>query len=184
MTTLSASEAFSHVEDSYRWLAASACSLDSLARMAPADRRTVDTLLPNVDVALQAAILVYGRALIEFYVGGKYSTNIGAKSHFAIDVLSHPDLKHLKAARMGMHVHLTHITEYRDPSNPERAKKPRPDWNAEIPDIVDRLVNLLKSAVDQRPPPKCHAGFTQLLTSTMTRRTNPRYEWPKIVATP
>lgn len=185
MVTLSAARAFCHVEDSYRWLVASACSLDSLATLAPGDRQQVDTLLPNVDVALQAAILVYGRALIEFYASrGSHQTDIGAQSHFDINVTGHQDFEHLQNILPGMHVHLAHITEYRDPSYPEREKKPRPDWNAEIPDIVNRLMKLLESAVDQEPPPKCHAAFRDLLAATVARRSNPRYEWPKISVAP
>lgn len=181
MTPLSAEEAFPHVADAYRWLAASACSLDSLNKMSREDRQKIDTLLPNIDVALNAAILVYGCALIEFYRGGGENTDINAKKHFGIHLGKDRDLKYLKDKILpGMNAHFAHITEYRHPSHPKRATKPRPDWNTEISDIVDRLVNLLKRAVEQKPPPKCQTAFRKLLTATKTRRTDPSYEWKPI----
>lgn len=181
MTPLSAEEAFPHVADAYRWLAASACSLDSLNKMSCEDRQKIDTQLPNIDVALDAAILIYGRALIEFYSGGKQNTDIGAKHHFDIDLGKDKDLEYLRKKILpGMNVHLAHITEYRHPSYPGRATKPRPNWNTEIPGIVDRLVNLLKRAVEQEPPPKCQAAFKELLTATKARRTDSSHDWKPI----
>jgi hypothetical protein len=131
---------------------------------------------------LQAAILVYGRALIEFYLGGKYATDISAQSHLGINVQAHKSLKFLKRVQPAMHVHLAHITEYRDRRHPERGKKPRPNWNSKIPTIVDHIVKLLEAAVGQKPAPKCHAALTQLLTSTLARRADSRYRWPRIRA--
>jgi hypothetical protein len=177
-------EAFRHVADSYRWLAAAGCSHNSpeLAR--------AKNLIRNVDVAIQASALVYARMLIEFWAKGwtgrsKRSdrpTDIGASSHFAFALeASDPDLKYLAADDSGIKdsidKHLSHITEYRDVNHPDRSKYERANWDSEVAPIIQGLVNLLKTAVSQ-PQLKSRAEFAALLAAVEGRLLDQAYAWP------
>jgi hypothetical protein len=64
---ISVRNGFLHVQDSYRWLSALTCCFESLRDFDKQARTKIDASLPNVDVAIQAGVLVYARGIIEFF---------------------------------------------------------------------------------------------------------------------
>lgn len=187
--TITPDQAFWHVADAYRWLAACVCSWERLKPQpaSTSEKRTLDQLVPNVDVAIQAGALVYARKLIEFYRHDGYPRDIKADDHFGVDLESagNADLAYLlETVKPAIDAHLAHLSELREPSHPERSEKERLDWNREITDIADRLVGLLETTVNHQPPPCCVAGFRLLLDATRKRRSNRRFPWPDALIHP
>jgi len=177
-------EAFKHVADSYRWLAAAGCTHGST------ELQRAKTHLTNVDVAIQASALVHARMLIEFWAKGwkgrsqkkDRKTDIGAMSHFGVEIdEKDPDLIYLATDRSGIKdsidKHLSHITEYRDVKNPKRSKHERVDWDSDIPQIIEALVNLLRNAMSQQQV-RCRPQFVKLLAAVEGRLVDQHYAWP------
>src|SRR4051812_21049462 len=105
-------DAFPHVHEHYRWLAAAACSWDDWRSFTRRDLEQLDRLLPNVHVAIQASALVYARGLIEFYRPGKPVSDIRA-SDFGIDVSDEHAFEWLTSeVKPSIDQHLAHITEF------------------------------------------------------------------------
>jgi hypothetical protein len=191
MSKISTRDAFVHVADSYRWLAAAACSWQDLKHggLSSQDLTTVNRLLPNADVAVQASALIYARGLIEFYRRASTETgastkadDIGAKSHFGVIIDNDDqDLKYLIEVKDSIDKHLAHLTEFRDPRHPGRTVHQRLEWNDEIPKIVEALVRLL-GKVTKDAKVSCLAEFTRLVDAVQARRSNRASSWPDLSA--
>lgn len=184
LATIRPHDAFPHVEDSYRWLAACTCSWERLkgGTLKAVDRRALNRLVPNVDVALQAGVLVYARSLIEFYgpTSSRYPTDLRAVL-FGVNLVRDPDYVTLADIKLSIDAHLSHMTELRDPNHPDRrGARDRLDWDHEIPLIVDRLLRLLHESRKQAT--SCASAFQQLLTATQSRRSDPGFRWPGPIA--
>jgi hypothetical protein len=176
-------EAFRHVHEHYRWLAAAACSWNDWPSFTPDDHKHIDRLLPNVHVALQASALIYARGLIEFYDRATNSNplirDIKA-AHFDINVATERRYSWLVAnVKPSIDQHLAHISEYREPALHINPKSPsgRIDWSKEIPHIADELIHFLDVA-QADPKTRCRNAFIRLHDATKHRRADRFFDWP------
>jgi hypothetical protein len=176
-------EAFPHVHEHYRWLAAAACSWDDWPSFTRADHTHLDRLLPNVHVAIQASALIYARGLIEFYDKATHrdpSIRDIKADHFNIDVSAEPDYGRLVGqVKPSIDQHLAHISEYRDPVLHVNKRSPggRLDWSTELPRIADELISLL-DLVQANAHTTCRDAFVRLYQATKRRRTDRFFRWP------
>jgi hypothetical protein len=68
MTNLANKDAFPHVVDSHRWLAASGCAWNLVGPNATgAAKNDAHRLLPNIDVMVRDCLLLHARSLLNFY---------------------------------------------------------------------------------------------------------------------
>lgn len=181
MSSLSDQSAFVHVADAYRWVAAATCTLDDLQRrgFTPKQLAEVRHLVPNSNVAFEASALVYSRALIEFYrprMPRDLQTDIKAED-FGLAFTNDPDVDYLvDVVKPSIDKHLSHLTEFRDDTHPDRTTKDRLDWTNEIPSITDALVRILAKASRQQIPHR--SKFVVLLDAVEKRRKNRSFRWP------
>lgn len=182
---------FLHVQDSYRWLAALTCCFESLRDLNGQARTKIDASLPNVDVAIQAGVLVYARGIIEFFgpANGRPTdlrvANFGVDRAALVALDASGDLEELvKLVKPSIDQHLAHLTAFRDAGHPERDIHPRLDWDSEIPNIADRLERVLGLLIDPTNAGLlCRDAFARLHEAARERRRNATYAWPTIVPT-
>lgn len=187
---ISASSGFLHVQDSYRWLAALTCCFESLRDLGKGARWTIYITLPNVDVGIQAGVLVYARGIIEFFgpATGRLTdlrvANFGVDRAALVALDARDDLDQLiKSVKPSIDQHLAHLTAFRDAEHPERDTHPRLDWNVEIPIITDRLERVLGLLIDPANRDlMCREAFVRLHEAAQARRRDPSYLWPTIEA--
>ena len=176
-------DAFRHVHEHYRWLAASACSWDDWPSFTPTDHQHIDRMLPNVHVAIQASALIYARGLIEFYDRATSANPLirDIKAvHFHLNMSAEPSYSWLVGhVKPSIDQHLAHISEYRETALHVNRKSPagRLEWSEEIPRIADELIHLLDVA-QANPHTECRDAFIRLHDATTRRRSNRFYEWP------
>jgi hypothetical protein len=183
-TAIKPEQAFRHVHEHYRWLAAAECSWNDWPSFTPEDHKHIDRLLPNVDVAIQASALIYARGLIEFYdIRSTYTPtrpDIKAREHFGIDLSADATYKRLvDEVKPSIDQHLCHISEYREPAlhvNP-RSPAGRIDWSRELPRIADELIYMLDAA-QGNPQTDCRDAFARLHHATKHRRSDRFFSWP------
>jgi hypothetical protein len=179
-----------HVIDAHRWFSAAIRSLRDLKQggLSQHEIAAAMHLLPNVDVAIQASALVYGRGLIEFYAfdwsdlpKGKLTRkdgDIGARSHFGAQYPSaDADLTYLVARKDAIDKHLSHLSELRYAGHPERTQHDRPDWDQEIDTIAHHVTAMLDKTKVQTQV-KCQTYFSDLAMAVRRRMEDRTYMWP------
>jgi hypothetical protein len=187
MTELAKKEAFFHVVDSHRWLAASGCAWNLAGPNAPtATKDKPHESIPNIDVMIRDCLLLHARALIKFYknIGGKRTDIKVADFGCAIDVLHTSTLdKYLN----GIEVHLLHLTDWRDyayrnaHAKGTDANRARPDWDNCSARIVEDILTCLGnvSAPGNNLWP---TAFRALHDASLARYKNKSSDWPTNLA--
>jgi hypothetical protein len=107
MTKLNKDDAFFHLIDSYRWLAASGCAWNLVGPGGTQDGK-FDQDLPNINVMVLDCLLLHARSLIKFY-----RNNSGCLTDIVLsDFLTSPTLPALKRRWSAT------STQYRDSLTP------------------------------------------------------------------
>jgi hypothetical protein len=178
-------EAWRHLADSYRWLACAECSISDLReRFSDADRHAANAMLPNITVALAASAVVYGRAIIEFYIGDRGGSDTSwATEHFHFTPAGDDDdVVWLDAKRSAMNKHLFHFSTNRElyerdgVDHVEWAGRPGGPPGA-VHDLVDRLLSLLNKMGAVTPDSTWKVKCEELASLVERRRRNRRTEW-------
>jgi hypothetical protein len=185
MTTLKLSEAFFHVIDAHRWLAASGCNWNLLGKNAASGtKESAHKLLPNIDVMVLDSLLLHARSLIDFYtMNGRSPTDIVLRD-FGISIDPHL-FDQLTKYKNSIEVHSLHLTDYRDLDYRTRhtsgkgATRGRPDWNDEAVLIVEVIFKSLEYASEQKG--RWQTPFRELYKAAVERYRNLSYNWPTIL---
>jgi hypothetical protein len=181
LPSLDLSEAFVHVINEHRWLAASACTWNLVGPKAKT-RIKIDAhdLLPNVDVTALDSVLLHARALIDFYTkNGGGATDITLKKfNRAID----PGIaRHLVDFKRPIEVHVLHLTNWRDISYrlgySTDGSTLRRDWYRETSKLVTLLYRALRSASNKTGD--WQAPFKELYEASWNRYRDKLSMWPK-----
>jgi hypothetical protein len=180
LPSLDLEEAFVHVINEHRWLAASACSWKLVGPMARTRlRNEAHKLVPNIDVMALDSVLVHARVLINFYSNHGGGTDILLKNFGrAIDSWTESRLAEL---RRPIEVHLLHLTNWRDTSYRLAYSKDlttyRYDWSRETSKIVTLLHKALRSV--SKNPGDWQAPFKELYDASRKRYSNKSSVWPR-----
>lgn len=178
VTKLGTKAAFLHVIDPHRWLAASGCAWNLVgANAANGAKDEAHRLIPNIDVFVRDCLLLHARLLMKFYTSDGHGTDI-LLSAFGVPPIEPLLTQDLKKYEKPIEVHLLHMTDWRD-SNYRKsdAKRYRPDWNTEIPLIVDLVFKSLKYVSEQSGP--WQPAFKSLNDASTARYRNAMHPWPK-----
>jgi hypothetical protein len=173
-------DAFVHVINEHRWLAASACSWKLVGPKARTRLKLeAHELIPNIDVMALDSVLLHARALINFYTNHGGPTDILLKNFDrAVDSSTETDLAQL---RRPIEVHLLHLTSWRDISFRLAYSADfttyRYDWNRETTRMVALLHKALRSA--SNPPGDWKTPFKELYDASRARLANKLSLWPK-----
>ena len=173
-------DAFVHVINEHRWLAASGCSWKLVGPKARTRLKLeAHELVPNIDVMALDSVFVHARALINFYTNHGVATDILLKNFGrAIDSWTETRLAEL---RRPIEVHLLHLTNWRDISFRLAYSADfttyRYDWNRETTRTVTLLHKALRSASKQ--PGDWRAPFKELYDASRERHSNKLSLWPK-----
>ena len=183
MATLDKKEAFVHVIDSHRWLAASGCAWN-LIKPGGEQEGAFDEALPNIQVMVRDCLLLHSRSLINFY------TDHTNRKRNCKDILLRdygiskpPNVeKDLGIYRYSIERHLLHLTSWRDASYrrtnaPKEETAVRLNWNKKASTIAKKLVGCLKWASKQNGP--WQEPFKKLYEASAARYRVKSYEWPK-----
>jgi hypothetical protein len=180
-------EAFRHVADAFRWLAAAERSVRDLRQggLTATELSSVRALLPNVDVALMTSALVQARSLIEFFStgGSEDPTSIRAVEQFGFRVGEHDtDMAWLLDRVPAMNKHLMHLTKNRE--RYERGGVDFVEWTARpggrpgaVHEMTDRLVALAGKRQAATADPARKAQIRELVKLVADRRTNRTSAW-------
>jgi hypothetical protein len=181
MTTLDLKDAFLHVIDSLRWLAASGCAWNILGPNAAAKtKKQADDLLPDIVVMIRDCLLLHARSLIKFYRSEGGALDI-LLSDFKIpfDPSLSAALDHDKNP---IEVHLLHLTDWRDFDYRNRnptglgATRGRPDWNRDAIPIVRLVLDALRYVSQQIEP--WQTPFRDLYDAALARYQDKSSSWP------
>jgi len=179
-SSLDLGEAFVHVINEHRWLAASACSWNLVGPKAHSRLKTeAHDLLPNIDVAALDSVLLHARALIDFY------SNHGKPQDILLRNFGRSIAVGVEAAlvlyKRPIEVHLLHITNWRDRgyrlAYSQSAATLRPDWNQKTSRLVRLLHSALRSAASA--PGDWRAPFKELYSASKNRCREKSFVWPK-----
>ncbi|MGO9088530.1 MAG: hypothetical protein ACLP6G_03520 [Terriglobales bacterium] len=183
MTNLDLKDAFFHVIDGHRWLAASGCAWNMVGWSGP-KKGQFDGDLPNIDVMILNSLLLHARSLIKFYRGGKGPSTDIVLSNFTTSKMPGSIATALERYEHPIEIHLLHLTDFRDTdyrkSHPVTGRKKtsyRPDWNHEAAKIVELILNCLKCVSEQGG--RWQTPFKALYGATASRYRDKSYEWPK-----
>jgi len=184
MTNLDKKDAFFHVIDSHRWLAASGCAWNMVGQNGT-QKGQFDKDLPNIDVMVRDCLLLHARSLIKFCRSSRARKEDILLSDFRVPAIPPAIDACLDKYEHPIEVHLLHLTEYRDTAHrkghPTTAKgktNDRPDWNKETSVIAEKLIfECLKFASSQSG--KWQPPFKELYDATAARYRDKSHEWPK-----
>lgn len=176
-------DAFPHVIDSHRWLAASGCAWNLVGPGGTQNRR-FDQDLPDIVVMIRDCLLLHARSLIKFYKGSSGQDTDIVLGDFDIPRIPSNLRKSLDHYEHPIEIHLFHLTDYRDPdyrrNHPTTGRKKtsyRPDWNQDTAKVAELILKCLKYASEQSG--KWQAPFTILYDATAARYRDKSHKWPK-----
>lgn len=185
MTTLDPKEAFLHVINDHRWLAASGCAWNLVGPKATSGAKGhAHKLLPNIDVMILDSLLLHARSLIDFYTKNPAqarATDI-VLGGFSVSI----DQKHrdeLARYKRPIEVHLLHLTDWRSTNyrglhaTGSNVSAQRPDWNQESSQVVDLILEALKCASKQ--PGSWQQPFRELYDASSARYRDKDFVWPR-----
>ena len=183
MTTLDLKDAFFHVINDHRWLAASGCSWNLAGPNAANETKAeADRLLPNIEVMIQDSLLLHARSLIDFYTNNQKRKEDICLSDFKVPI-NQTLCGKLETYKKPIEVHLLHLTDWRD-SDYRRgrqtgagANKARPDWNHETTSIVELVFEALEDVSKQNGA--WQQPFCTLYAASTKRYRNKSYDWPR-----
>jgi hypothetical protein len=156
MAPLDPKDAFLHVIDDHRWLAASGCAWNLVGPNTTSEfRKQAHRLLPNIDVAILDSLLSHARSLIDFYTSRRPRRDDITLRDFnlSLDPLLSAELATYKKPIELHSLHLTHWPDYDFrmlQSTGGAATGVRPDWNREACTILELILEkALKNISEQ-----------------------------------
>ncbi|MGC2172048.1 MAG: hypothetical protein WA555_13565 [Candidatus Sulfotelmatobacter sp.] len=182
MTKLATKNAFFHVIDSHRWLAASGCAWN-LVGPGGLQKGAYDKQLPNIDVMIRDCILLHARSLIKFYTNNGQNSDILLRD-FDPNLTQWDSDQDLREYAKAIELHLLHLTAYRDDSfranYPTKQNLPtaRLDWDVRAVPLIEKLHNCLKS-VPVAVGGQWANAFTRLYDASIERYQNGSSQWPR-----
>jgi hypothetical protein len=184
MTTIDLREAFFHVIDSHRWLAASGCAWNLVGPNGKDEaKERAHELLPNVDVLARDTLLLHARSLIDFYTKSSQPTSTDiVLCDFGGPSVNSKIHQQLEQYKKPIEVHLFHLTDWRDPAHRnllaigQQGNRQRPDWDKEAIQIVHLILDALKYVTGQ--PGSWQIPFKNLYDSSTGRFQDKSYSWP------
>jgi hypothetical protein len=184
MATLAPKDAFLHVIDDHRWLAASGCAWNLVGANATSEiKERAHRLLPNVDVAILDSLLAHARSLIDFYTNRRPRSDDITLRVFSLS------LDPLLAAELATYkkpiqLHSLHLTHWRDydfrmlRSARLAATGVRPDWNREARTIVELILEKALKNISEQGTTGWALAFKVLFTASTERYRNKSSVWP------
>jgi hypothetical protein len=191
MTTIGLREAFVHVIDSHRWLAASGCAWNLVGPNAKGEaKQKAHELVPNVDVLARDTLLLHARSLIDFYTKGCQpgSTDIVLCDFGSLKVNA-TIRQQLEQYKNPIEVHLLHLTDWRDTahrglhaSSQQGGTRQRTDWDSQASVAAESILGALKYTSEQPGP--WQTPFKDLYDASNTRYRDKAHPWPANLCEP
>jgi hypothetical protein len=184
MAPLAPKDAFLHVIDDHRWLAASGCAWNLVGPNATSEiKEQAHRLLPNIDVAILDSLLAHARSLIDFYTNPQPRRDDITLRDFNLS------LDPLLSAELGTYkkpieLHSLHLTHWRDydfrmlQSTGRAATGVRPDWNREARTIVELILEKALKNISEQGTIGWASAFKILFAASTERYRNKSSVWP------